>query len=386
MNILFCRRELRFPTIKTGSREAEFPPTEEGIMRNMDKFKLGVIGAGGIVCRMHLPDLKRGEDFEVVVIGGRREHRLKHQCQEFDIPRWTQDYEAIIADDTLDAILVGTPHPLHVSWGVKALEAGKHVLMQKPLCGEMDEANQFVAATEASGKTVMCLPHFSAATYKVRQLIAEEAIGRVSGARMRSSHGGPEIYYAEIRDIFGESGDDLWFFDAKQASVGALFDMGVYAVSGLVAMLGTFKRVTGFVSTFDKPTELEDVATLVLEMQSGGIVTAETSWCDPARTGESSVHGTAGKFTMPGKDGAALTQWTPTSYTREHASVDTKAIDCSDAAPSGMHAHFAEHIRAGTQPPLSNVYTARHATEILLAGLKSSETGTAIELTTAADK
>ena len=98
------------------------------------------------------------------------------------------------------------PHPLHVSWGVKALEAGKHVLMQKPLCGEMDEANQFVAAAEASGKTVMCLPHFSAAIYKVRQLIAEEAIGRVSGARMRSSHGGPEIYYAEIRDIFGESG------------------------------------------------------------------------------------------------------------------------------------------------------------------------------------
>ena len=116
----------------------------------MQKLKLGVIGAGGIVCRMHLPDLAQGSDFEVSVIGGRREHRLKHQCQEFDIPRWTQDYDAIIADGTLDAILVGTPHPLHVSWGVKALEAGKHVLMQKPLCGEMDEANQFVEAAEAA--------------------------------------------------------------------------------------------------------------------------------------------------------------------------------------------------------------------------------------------
>ena len=89
---------------------------------------------------------------------------------------------------------------------------------------------------------------------------------------------------------------------------------------------------------------------------------------------------------MPGKDGAALTQYTPTSYTREHAPVDTKAIDCSDVAPSGMHAHFAEHIRAGTQPPLSNVYTARHVTEILLAGLKSSATGSAVNLTTEADK
>ena len=236
----------------------------------MAKIRLGVIGAGGIVCRLHLPALADGEDFEVAVLGGRRKHRLKHQCEQFNIPRWTQDYDSIIADDSLDAILVGTPHPLHVSWGVKALDSGKHVLMQKPLCGEMDEANQFVEATERSRLTVMCLPHVSASINKARQLLAEGAIGRVSGARFRSSHGGPEIYYAEIRDIFGEKDDDLWFFDAKRASVGALFDMGVYAVAGLVAMLGTFKRVTGFVTTFDKPTELEDVATLVLEMESGG--------------------------------------------------------------------------------------------------------------------
>ena len=230
----------------------------------MAKIRLGVIGAGGIVCRMHLPDLVKGDDFEVIVLGGRREHRLKYQSEQFNIPRWTQDYNAIIADDSLDAILVGTPHPLHVPWGVKALEAGKHVLMQKPLCGNMDEANQFVEATEKSGLTVMCLPHMSAPIYKVRQLLADGAIGRVSGARFRSSHGGPEIYYAEIRDIFGEEDDDLWFFDAKRASVGALFDMGVYAVAGLVAMLSTFTRITGFVTTFDKPTELEDVATLVI--------------------------------------------------------------------------------------------------------------------------
>ena len=351
----------------------------------MNKIRLGVIGAGGIVCRMHLPDIIDGDDFEVGVIGGRKEHRLKQQCETFNIPHWTQDYDAIIADDSLDAILVGTPHPLHVSWGIKALEAGKHVLMQKPLCGDMEEANQFAEVTEQCGLTVMCLPHFGAQIYKVRQLIAEGAIGRVSGARYRTSHGGPEIYYAEIRDIFGEKDDELWFFDAKRASVGALFDMGIYAVSALVAMLGTFKRVTGFVSTFDKPTELEDVATLVLEMESGGIVTAETSWCDPARTGEASVHGTAGKFTIPGKDGAALSQWTPTSYTREHAPVDVKAVDCSDASLGGMHEHFATCIRSNTQPALSNVYTARHATEILLAGIESSRIGKAVALKTKSD-
>ena len=144
----------------------------------MAKIRLGVIGAGGIVCRLHLPALVDGEDFEVAVLGGRREHRLKHQCEQFNIPHWTQDYDSIIADDSLDAILVGTPHPLHVSWGVKALDSGKHVLMQKPLCGEMDEANQFVEATERNRLTVMCLPHANASIGKVRQLLAEGAIGK----------------------------------------------------------------------------------------------------------------------------------------------------------------------------------------------------------------
>ena len=73
---------------------------------DMAKIRLGVIGAGGIVCRLHLPALVDGEDFEVVVLGGRREHRLKHQCEQFNIPRWTQDYDSIIADNSLDAILV----------------------------------------------------------------------------------------------------------------------------------------------------------------------------------------------------------------------------------------------------------------------------------------
>jgi len=351
----------------------------------MSKIRLGVIGAGGIVCRMHLPDLVKGDDFEVVVLGGRKEHRLKYQCEKFNIPRWTKDYDAVVSDGSIDAVLVGTPHPLHVSWGIKVLEAGKHVLMQKPLCGDMDEANRFVETAERSGLTVMCLPHMSGPIYKVRKLVAEGAIGRVSGARFRTSHGGPEIYYAEIKDIFGEKDDDLWFFDSKRASVGALFDMGVYAVAGLVAMLGTFKRVTGFATTFDKPTDLEDVATLVLQMESGGIATAETSWCDPARTREAIIHGTSGKLTMPGSDGAPLSQWTPTSYTRETAPVDVKSIDCSDSDLGGMHEHFAQCVREGTQPPLSHVYAARHVTEILLAGLQSSRTGRVVKLKTKAE-
>ena len=102
----------------------------------------------------------------------------------------------------------------------------------------------------------------------------EGAIGKPSGAHCRTSHGGPEVYYAEIRDGFGEPDEGLWFFQADQAAVGALFDMGVYAVSSLVAALGPVTSVLGQVATLDKPTTLEDTATLILQATMAPILRA----------------------------------------------------------------------------------------------------------------
>src|SRR5439155_9261746 len=185
-------------------------------------------------------------------------------------------------------------------------------------------------------------------------------------------------YYAEVRDGFGESGSDLWFFDAKQASVGALFDMGVYAVAQLAAVVGRVVRVFGRATTIAKPTTLEDTATLLLEFENGALGTAETGWCDPARTGGLRVHGTTGKLEAPGPGGAALTRWEPGSYTREDIPPVPHAIDVTGAGPGGMHAHWLDCIRNGIQPPLEHAWAARHVTEIMLAGLESSRTGRAV--------
>src|ERR1700710_2635363 len=97
------------------------------------------------------------------------------------------------------------------------------------------------------------------------------AIGQISGGRARTSHGGPEVYYREVSRLFGETFDesDLWFFDAKRAEVGALFDMGVYAVPRMMAMLGPVRSVTARSTTLAKPTTLEDTATVILEFESG---------------------------------------------------------------------------------------------------------------------
>ncbi len=340
----------------------------------------GIIGAGGIANKLHLPQLAAMPDAVVRRLSGRSEKRLEILARRFDVPYWSHDHQDVLDDPEIDAVVVALPHPLHVPVGIEVLAAGKHLLMQKPLCDTMEDADRFVQAVEGSGRTVLCLPHFSATVYAARRQLGDGTIGQVSGATGRSSHGGPEVYYAEVRDAFDEQSDDLWFFDASRASVGALFDMGVYATSQLIATVGPVARVFGRTATLAKPTTLEDTATLLLEFENGALGTMETSWCDPARTNFLHIHGTRGKLTHPGHAGNPLTHWTPGSYTREDIPPVPRVVDVTPFEVGNAHRHFIDCIMAGGQPVLSNAHTARHVTEVLLAGLESARSGRPVEI------
>jgi predicted dehydrogenase len=349
-------------------------------------MNVGIIGAGGIAQKLHLPQASGMADLNVTHLAGRKESRLRALAERFGVPRWTTDHSELLADDTLEGIIVALPHPLHVPVGLEVLAAGKHLMMQKPLCGDMAEADAFVDAVEKTDRTVLVLPHFAAEIYRTLEMVRDGVLGKPSGAHCRTSHGGPEVYYAEVRDGFGETSGDLWFFDAKQASVGALFDMGVYAVAALVASMGTVRSVMGMTATLDKPTPLEDAATLLLQFECGAIASAETSWCDPARTWQYRVHGTKGKITIPGHDGASMTHWEPGSYTREDIPPVPHPVDASGSARGNVHQHWLQCIREGRHPELSHAWAARHVTEILLAGLESSRTGSRVEIKSKADR
>jgi len=355
----------------------------------VDPVRIGIVGAGGITALLHAPNLlKLGDRVEVTWLQGRTDHRLAKLQQTFGgRPRVTKDIDALLAAEDVDAVIIATPHPLHVAPAIAALDAGKHLLLQKPLCGDLDEAHAFVAATEAHpDRVVMVLPHHSAEIVAAREMLAAGTLGTISSAFSRHSHGGPEVYYAEVRDAFDEpQTDDLWFFDEGQAAVGALFDMGVYSVARLVALLGTVKEVIGATATLSKPTSMEDTATLLLTFENGALGTAETGWVDPARTAYWRVHGSRGKLWSPGPAGAALTLWEPTSNTREHAPPKQTDLVVSSHGLGEMHAHWVDCLETKTQPPLSHAKAARHVTEILLSGLRSAAERRAVPLSTSAE-
>ncbi len=352
----------------------------------MSPLRVGVIGAGGIAAKLHLPELATTAGVEVAVLAGRKRSRLELLCRKFDVPRWTESYEAVLGDPSIDAVVIALPHPLHVKYGLMALSAGKHVHMQKPLSTSLEDAEAFVQAAQQTDRTVLCLPYVARPhVLAAREWIAEGRLGTVASAHARFSHGGPEVYYATVQEILEEEPEEaLWFFDAARADVGALFDMGVYAIAHLVALLGSVRQVTCRVATMAKPTQLEDTAALLLDFESGAIGTAETGWCDGARTYGFSVHGTDGKLVHPPLTGE-LRWLRPTSLVDEDAPLEEEPVDLSVYPDVHSHQHWVDCIRSRQPPPIANARMARHVTEIMLRGLESSRAGVTVAVESRVD-
>jgi predicted dehydrogenase len=349
-------------------------------------INIGILGAGGIAAKMHLPQLDKMKNVKVAALAGRKMSRLKVLAERHGGTPVT-DYNAVIEDPNIHAVIVATPHPRHVDLGVAALKAGKHVFMQKPLAPTIKEADDFVAAADASDRIVYCLPQLvHPVILTMRDLIAENKLGKVSGAHCRVSHGGPEVYYAGILQLLGEPplkpSDKLWFFQSGEAAVGALFDMGVYAVARLVGVLGEARRVTGMTGVLAKDSEVEDSATLVIQFANGVIASAETGWCDGARTQRLALHGTSGRCENFGFENGKIGWYQQPDRNNEDITPVRVEVDSSHYKYLNPHEQFIECIRTGQQPRFETARAARHITEILLAGLESAKTGRTIDLRT----
>jgi predicted dehydrogenase len=142
--------------------------------------------------------------------------------------------------------------------------------------------------------------------------------------------------------------------------------------------MGSVRQVTAVTASVDKPTTLEDTATVVMQMRSGAIATAETSWCDPARTWELNIHGAAGKLVMRER-GDEIFEYVPKAYDSDRAEIERRAIDPGRGA-GNQHEHFLDCVARGEQPVLSNAHAARHVTDVLLAGLESGRTGKPVDV------
>jgi len=118
------------------------------------KVRWGVLGVAGIAVKKVIPAMQRGEWSEVTAIASRDASKAERAARELGLAKAYGSYEELLADPEVDAVYNPLPNHLHVEWSVRAAEAGKHVLCEKPLGRTADEARVLLAARDRAGVKV----------------------------------------------------------------------------------------------------------------------------------------------------------------------------------------------------------------------------------------
>ena len=118
-------------------------------------MKWGVISTAKIGTEKVIPAMQESDKLEILAIAGRDLEKTRETAQSLRIPRAYGSYEELLADPSIGAIYNPLPNHLHVEWTIKALEAGKHVLCEKPIGLDTEDAKRLIAARDKSGKHVL---------------------------------------------------------------------------------------------------------------------------------------------------------------------------------------------------------------------------------------
>lgn len=176
----------------------------------MNKVAWGILSTANIGIKRVIPAIQAGQRGVVAAIASRDATKAAATAERFGIPRSFGSYEALLADPEIEAIYNPLPNHLHVEWTVKALDAGKHVLCEKPIALNAAEAQAMVAARDRSGKRVVeaFMVRHHPQWHRVRALVREGRIGTVrtlqsafafsmsdpNNVRNRPEYGGGALY------------------------------------------------------------------------------------------------------------------------------------------------------------------------------------------------
>ncbi|WP_202081603.1 Gfo/Idh/MocA family protein [Caldalkalibacillus salinus] len=239
----------------------------------MSKLKVGVIGCGSIAKHRHLPEYHHNQEVEIVALCDIVQSRVNELADEYGAQAYT-DYHTLLAEADVDAVSVCTPNALHAPVSIDALQAGKHVLCEKPMATSREEAKRMIETAKQYDKKLMIAHNqrFVPSHQKAKTFIEQGELGKIYSFRTTFGHGGPEGWSAD--------GKHSWFFKKDQAYVGAMGDLGVHKTDLLRYLLGEeFVEVGGFVETTAKEhADVDDTAVCVLKTESNVIGTLAASW------------------------------------------------------------------------------------------------------------
>lgn len=322
--------------------------------------RIGVVGCGSVMQHSYsrlINQLKvRGLVETVVACDVREEHKPLVLGPDYGYQRFTTDFEQVVDAEDVDLVLVTTSMQEHGMITKAALEAGKHVLVEKPMSPSLEEAAELVELAKKSKGHLVPAPHviLSPTYQKIWRHIHNGDIGTPHLARAFYGWAGPN---------WGQ-----WFY---RPGGGSMFDLGVYNVVSLTGLLGPAKRVTGLIGTAVPErmvegemmrVETDDNAHLCIEFANNCYAVVTTGFTiQKYRTNAIEIYGSQGTIQMLGDD------WDPDGYELWQNEAGAwqlfEETDPNWPWTDGIR-HLVECIRNGERPIIRPEH-AYHVIEII---------------------
>ena len=228
-------------------------------------LRFGIIGCGRIAPR-HAQSLQQVADAHLVAVADVKSSRAQHFAQEYSAAPYT-DYHELLARKDIDAVSVCVPSGLHAQVAIDAMQAGKHVLVEKPIAITLEDADRMIEVSQSAGRTlgVVLQNRYNHPLQALRQAIDEGKLGRLHLGNACVRWYRPQSYYED-----GWHG--TWAMDG-----GALMNQSIHHIDALQWLMGPVHSVYAYTATLAHKMEAEDVGVAVVRFASGALATIEGS-------------------------------------------------------------------------------------------------------------
>lgn len=312
-------------------------------------LRVAVVGAGFIASRGHLPALQHRTDTEVVALVDVNAERSLAVAEQFRIPATFTDYATMLREAQPDLVIIGTPNVLHAPQTLAAIEAGAHVLVEKPMATSAVDAQRMADAARAAGRVLTIGLHnrYRPEMNYLKGLVDAGELGR--------------IYYAKISLLRrrGIPGFGSWFTNKDLAGGGAIMDIGVHMVDLALWLMGSPTPVSVMgvtyaefgpraralggwgvdappagASTADGRFDVDDLAAGMVRFDNGATLMVDISWAGYSPS-EEHLHllGTEGGAEIHGADRQAPTQ-TPLKLYHDYMGRPTETLPVFPPLPA----------------------------------------------------
>lgn len=334
-------------------------------------FRVGISG-GGTIGQVHAKALAQIDDADLVAIAEPREDAGRSFAAEHEAT-WYTSLDEMLEQAEIDVVIVATPSGLHPEQVVRAAQAGKHVISEKPMAITADGVNRMIEACEDAGVrlAVIFQNRLSADVVKIRRAIEKGYLGTpvlANGA----------MYWYRSQEYYDANGGwrGTWALDGG----GALMNQAIHTVDLLQWLMGGVASIQAHTSTLTHEIETEDIASASFRFANGaqGSITATTSASQdyPVRV---EIIGTGGRATL---ENNVVTRWDAAQplddsllTAEDHELVD--GWQANEAFGSGHTRQLRTIFRRladGVQPPVAGI-EARMAVDIILGIYESARTG-----------